>query len=211
MLKRGMEPFGPAPSMPGCKGKFVVTANSGIHPASRVAEAFTKVLAPLWADEPIGRFGEHPLAKFGRPAEFPSSMGGEFAANHLFIRCACLIAQPDPGEVKDLMQEDAHKFIRMMAQFAFEHDRALTDEGSGVNGLAARLVGIELLAIGSEGRQETDTQRGALVLGQRAVAAERECAGEPTAAGGVGKALNQRNLQCHHEAGGISRNAKASV
>ncbi len=80
--------------------------------------------------------GERPLAPLGGPTQFATGPVPQLLREEALVGPAARVAQPDPGEVEDFMDEDAGEFGGVGDEIGVEGDAPLTEEGSGVHGTA---------------------------------------------------------------------------
>ena len=149
--------FGPAESHLG------VLPGAAEQPAGGVAEAFADVVFP--AARPILDVGfrQLQLHRFGGPAEFAESTPFSISCDdQLLVRAAQRAAEFRPDKMEDLMDEDALQHARRAQHLLVEDDLALSQERSGVDGVAFRRFRQQFAAISRQMRTKTDVNSLAL-------------------------------------------------
>src|ERR1035441_9396225 len=132
-----LEPLSAALAKAACQGVFGMRADTREDPGRCVAEAFADVFAPTPGAAPrVARF-ERPLAPLRGPAQFAAGPAPHFLAEQRFVGPAARVAQPQPHEVENLMDEDAVELLRVGGQLRVERDASFTDERAGVHTAAA--------------------------------------------------------------------------
>src|SRR5580658_8297671 len=128
-----LEPLAAAFAEAAGQGVFAMRGDARKYPRGRVAEAFADVLAPaLGAACGVAR-GEGLLTPLRRPAQFAAGAAPHFVAEQRFVRPAARVAQPQPNEMEDFMDEDAGELLRVGGEVRVECDAAFADECAGVD------------------------------------------------------------------------------
>lgn len=129
-------------------------AQSGAKPGGSVAEAFADVATPGGtATADIGT-GQLILAPFRAPAEFTASARSQFGRKNAFPAPAGLVREPDPREVKNLVDQDALEFAGLDQEFGIEKNAAARNVGGGEMG-AERTPQLDANGTAGEGRQQS--------------------------------------------------------
>jgi len=137
-----------------------MVSSAGVQPSGGITEALAQVVAPLLAirGNPVPP-RDGPLQGLRRPPQLPARAHRKFSPDEVLVRHPRLIAEPHPGEMEDLVNQNAGEFPRAFAEFAVEYDLPLTNEGARMHWDAARLIGIEPLLIGCQARPKMDPDR----------------------------------------------------
>src|SRR6185437_11930920 len=112
----------------------------GMKTGSGVAETFAHVFAPAPRSARKVLGPKIPLANFSRPAQFPSGARAQLRLKYTFPRTPRAISQPDPDEMKDLMDEDARELRRIVEQRRIQNNAAPAEISRGMHRFAARLA-----------------------------------------------------------------------
>lgn len=109
------------------------------QPGRGIAEALATIFAP-----PAGTGGavtriEIPLAPLGGPPQLTTGAAGELRCQQFLPRTSQRVAQPHPGEVEKLVDEDAGQFAGLAPEFGVERNASLPQEGASMN-LAASVT-----------------------------------------------------------------------
>ncbi|HMC58660.1 MAG TPA: hypothetical protein VKJ01_05675, partial [Candidatus Solibacter sp.] len=70
------------------------------------------------------------LAPFGRPSQFPACAGAPFGSQHALPGPAGRVAEAEPDEVGQFVNENAREFLAG----AIERDAAFAEEGAAMDG-----------------------------------------------------------------------------
>ena len=105
-----MEPLAAYAARLGRQGELVVSGQPGKEPRRGVAETFAGIAPPAGrAAKGIGG-SQRILAPFGAPTQFTRNVLMQLLHEHLLPTSASLVGKPHPGEMKQLMDQDALKF-----------------------------------------------------------------------------------------------------
>ena len=122
-----MEPLAACAADAGGEGELVVSGQPGKEPRRGVAETFAGIAPPaaraakgIGASQPI-------LAPFGAPTQFTSNVLPQFSLQHLLPTSASLVRKPHPGEMKQLMDQDAFKFAMAREHGGIQQDQTSLD------------------------------------------------------------------------------------
>ena len=99
------------------------------------------------------------LSILSRPSQLAAGSALEFSAQQIRICVSPWIAQPDPGEVKNLMNQNARQLGRLVGKVLLQHDGPPRDIRSGVDGLSARFPRIQFAAMNNQGPLEANRWR----------------------------------------------------
>ena len=134
------------------QSEFVMIAQFGAQPGGGIAEALTYVTPPGGsAAADVGRL-ELLLAPFGAPSEFARTGACQFGLQHAFPAPTGLIRQPDPGEVENLVDQDAFEFAALGEDLGVEQNAAARNIRRGQVG-AEGTANFDADRTSSEGRQ----------------------------------------------------------
>ena len=142
--------------MPRRQCEFPVQANPGIEPRGSIAEALADVIAPITIARRSRVWREPYLTGFSRPSKLATSALLPFPAQEIFVGSPRLVAEANPGKMKQLVRKNAGQLIRISRKFEIQHDSAFADEAARENGLAAGPVRIQLAATRAQCRQEAN-------------------------------------------------------
>jgi len=106
------------------QSEFVMIAQFGAQPGGGIAEALTYVTPPGGsAAADVGRL-ELLLAPFGAPSEFARTGACQFGLQHAFPAPTGLVRKADPGEMEDLMDQDALELAALGEDLGIEQNAA---------------------------------------------------------------------------------------
>ena len=90
------------------------------------------------------------LAKLGGPAQFAARPLLPLHPQQVLVRAPRRIAQPHPGEMKHLVDQNAGQLARLVSEFLIQNNLALADERSSENRIAVRPIGVQTPPIGCQ-------------------------------------------------------------
>lgn len=128
------------------EGEFVVVSEAGPAPGGRIAEAFAGVLAPAASTEAEVVPGQLLFEEFGGPAEFAADTGLHFAFEEGFPIVARGVAEADPDEVEEFVDEDAAALGGVAAQGGVEHEQTAARVAGGMDGCAGAGASFQAVA-----------------------------------------------------------------
>src|SRR5260221_494574 len=134
-----------------------------VEPAGGVSEALAGIIAPGTA----GKRDQSCLARFGRPSQLASYTAAKLVRQKLFPRCAFGLPQSEPGEMEQLMNEDASHLASVGKQCAVKDDLAAAQEASRMHRFSRAIAGNETSAMRIEVGLDHNLDRTAFDGGQR--------------------------------------------
>src|ERR1019366_1695827 len=127
-----LEPLAAAFAKAAGQGGFAMGEDARKDPRRCIAEALADVLAPAPGAAPGVASCERPLAPLRGPAQLAAGPGPHFLAEQRFVRPAARVAQPQPREMEDFMDEDAGELLGVGGEFRVECDASFADKRAGV-------------------------------------------------------------------------------
>ena len=122
-----MEPLAAYAARLGREGELVVSGQPGKEPRRGVAETFAGIAPPAGrAAKGIGG-SQSILAPFGAPTQFTGNVLIQLLHEHLLPTSASLVGKPHPGEMKQLMDQDALKFSTARKHGGVQQDQTSWD------------------------------------------------------------------------------------
>ena len=123
------EPIPPAGAKSRCECELLMRAAAGVEPSRRITKTLATIFAPSAAAvTPVSR-SERGFAPFRGPTQLAARVGGQFCIDQILIRPAARIAQSQPHEMEQFVNENSRELLAA----AVQQDAARTEKGSGVN------------------------------------------------------------------------------
>lgn len=109
------------------EGKLVVSGQPGEEPRRSIAETFAGIAPP--ARRPAERIGASQLilAPFSAPTQFPGNVTTQLPLQHFLPAAALLVRKPNPGEMKQFVDQNALKFTPAREHACVEQDQTPGD------------------------------------------------------------------------------------